>query len=381
MGKKSPSPPPPPDPAATAAAQTAANIDTAIAQGIMNRTNQISPLGTSTYNKLGETDVSGHMVPNYEQVVTLSPEQQKLYDTQTTIGQHLLDVGENKLGQVDQAMNVPLDFSDMPALDDSTDPYGRVSDAIYNQFASRLDPRFEQEQRTMENKLVNEGFSRGGEGWEKAMGEFGRTKNDAYTSALRTAITGAGAEQSRQFGIDLGKRQQAITEMLTERSQPINELATLMGTSGGVSMPSFAAPPSTGVGATDIIGPTYGSANMANSAWQTGVNSTNAANGQTSSIIAALGAAAIMASDPDIKEDKSPVDDDKILKNVSSLPVESWRYKGGDPNKHIGPYADDWAERFGGDGHFIDIPSAFGVAMSSIKALTKKVDQLERRAA
>src|SRR3990167_8321180 len=111
MGKKSPSPPAAPDPAAAAAAQGAANIDTAIAQGIMNRVNQTSALGTSTYNKLGETDVGGHKVPNYEQIVSLSPEQQKLYDTQTGIGQHLLDVGEGKLGQVDAAMNVPLDFS------------------------------------------------------------------------------------------------------------------------------------------------------------------------------------------------------------------------------------------------------------------------------
>ncbi|MFZ9616621.1 MAG: hypothetical protein ACO3AG_08130, partial [Fluviibacter sp.] len=48
MGKSSPSPPPAPDYAGAAAAQGAANLETAQAQGRMNNPNIIGPLGSQT---------------------------------------------------------------------------------------------------------------------------------------------------------------------------------------------------------------------------------------------------------------------------------------------------------------------------------------------
>jgi len=50
-GGGSPAAPTPPDPVATAQAQGAINRETAVAQARLNRTNEITPLGSRTYNE------------------------------------------------------------------------------------------------------------------------------------------------------------------------------------------------------------------------------------------------------------------------------------------------------------------------------------------
>jgi hypothetical protein len=91
----------------------------------------------------------------------------------------------------------------------------------------------------METQLANKGIPIGSEAWNRAMDNFNRGRNDAYAGARSDAVTGGGAEQSRLFGLDIGARQQGITEQLTKRNQPLNELAAILG-GGQVSMPQFA---------------------------------------------------------------------------------------------------------------------------------------------
>ena len=53
MGLFKPDPPTPPNPVVTAAAQTGTNVSTAIANTMLNRTNQVTPQGSLTYNTTG----------------------------------------------------------------------------------------------------------------------------------------------------------------------------------------------------------------------------------------------------------------------------------------------------------------------------------------
>ena len=70
------------------------------------------------------------------------------------------------------------------------------------------------------------------------------------------------------------------------------------------------------------------------------------------------------------------------LEALVALPVETWTYKPefdheGQQAKHIGAYAEDFAEAFGvGDGETINYLDAIGVCMSTIKALAKEVEEL-----
>ena len=71
--------PKPPDPVRTAAAQTATNIGTALAEGALNRVNQVTPDGALTYVRSGttpwrrsaDTSLTSHM--NTATVVSVGP--------------------------------------------------------------------------------------------------------------------------------------------------------------------------------------------------------------------------------------------------------------------------------------------------------------------
>ena len=60
--------------------------------------------------------------------------------------------------------------------------------AAYGQATSRLDPQFSQMQTSMEAKLANQGLVPGTQAYDAAMQNFGRERNDAYTSAMNSAI-------------------------------------------------------------------------------------------------------------------------------------------------------------------------------------------------
>lgn len=67
-----------------------------------------------------------------------------------------------------------------------------------------------------------------------------------------------------------------------------------------------------------------------------------------------------------------PLDDERALAALESLPVEAWRYKGED-TPHIGTYAEDFRRATGlGDGKTIPIVDALGLAFAGIKALAKR---------
>jgi hypothetical protein len=74
-----------------------------------------------------------------------------------------------------------------------------------------------------------------------------------------------------------------------------------------------------------------------------------------------------MFSSRDMKEDIEPVTD--ILPRLRSLPMFTWRYKG-DPVKHVGPMAQDFAATFGvGDGTTLHFGDMLSVIMGGLKEM------------
>src|SRR5581483_10049764 len=68
-----------------------------------------------------------------------------------------------------------------------------------------------------------------------------------------------------------------------------------------------------------------------------------------------------------------------VLARVAALPIETWSYKG-EPGRHLGPMAQDFAAAFGlgADDRHIHALDAAGVALAAIQALRR---QLEAQAA
>jgi len=87
------------------------------------------------------------------------------------------------------------------------------------------------------------------------------------------------------------------------------------------------------------------------------------------------------ASSRALKTTDGSIDTAALLAAVSTLPVETWRYKaetGLETRPHIGPYAEDFQAAFGvGDGVTISPIDAVGVCLAAIQALTQKVEALE----
>jgi len=87
------------------------------------------------------------------------------------------------------------------------------------------------------------------------------------------------------------------------------------------------------------------------------------------------------ASSRQLKTPEGGIDTAALLAAVAALPVEAWRYKpetGLGTQPHIGPYAEDFQAAFGvGDGVTINPIDAIGVCLAAIKALSKRVEELE----
>lgn len=113
-------------------------------------------------------------------------------------------------------------FVDLPGANGFAGERQRVEDALYDRFASRADRSYGQQQTALENQLRDQGFQPGTEGWDQAMQTFGQNRNDAYQAAVRDAVAGGGAEQSRMLADALrlrgqqgGEAQQDLTNWNT----------------------------------------------------------------------------------------------------------------------------------------------------------------------
>lgn len=121
---------------------------------------------------------------------------------------------------------------DMPQASDATRK--SVTDALYGQMTSRLDPQWQQAEDQNRNRLLQQGFTEGSTGFDRANENFGRSKNDAYNTALNQAVMSGGQEMQRQYDMGMGARQQGWAEQ-----------------AGNVGLGNSAAQSLYGMGATD----------------------------------------------------------------------------------------------------------------------------------
>ncbi len=89
----------------------------------------------------------------------------------------------------------------------------------------------------------------------------------------------------------------------------------------------------------------------------------------------------VNASDRNIKEDVSPVNQQEILDRLVELPVQSWRYIGADSRRHVGPMAQDFHAAFDdtlslhSNDKTIAQLDVGGVTIAAIQALNEKVEK------
>jgi len=259
-----PSAPKAPNPAQTAAAQTASNVDTAVANSVIGNANEIGPLGSVSYSQTGTTRVGNQDVPQYTRTTTLSPEQQRLYDQQTQLGYQMNDLAGRQLTRLDDTLSSPLSFDGLPEA--PTADRAKYEEAMY----ARLQPQIERDRAALETKLANQGIMPGSEAYREAI-----ALNDRATNDLRSqTVLNAGNYAQQEYGMGTDARSRALQEQLTLRNQPINEISALMS-GGQVTMPQFQAYQGGNVAGTDIAGLTQQGYNNQMAAYQQKMNAQN----------------------------------------------------------------------------------------------------------
>ena len=82
-----------------------------------------------------------------------------------------------------------------------------------------------------------------------------------------------------------------------------------------------------------------------------------------------------ITSDRNLKTDLRATNGLDILNSLARLPITSWRYRSGDPSRHLGPMAQDFAASFklGASTTSIATVDEGGVALAAIQALNAKL--------
>ena len=247
MGSKSASAPPAPDPKYVSQQQTESNVNTAVANAYLNRVNQYGPDGSKTYAVNGTQNVGGVDVPLWNETTTLSPEQQKIYNSQQQLTQGTSDLANQYVGRIGDATSQPYSYDGLAPAPQYNEDYRRQQ---LQAITDRAAPQMQRDQDALRQRLANQGVTVGTEAWRAAQDDYNRAANDFRLGA----DVQAGNAAAQQYGLESNTRDRAIQEMTALRTQPINEVATLLGTGTGVQTPQFSQVAQTQVAPTDVSG-------------------------------------------------------------------------------------------------------------------------------
>lgn len=228
-----------------------------------------------------------------------------------------------------------------------------IAKNTFDRFMYDYAPQRETEDMRMFQTLSDRGIPLIGGAGREALDDLGRRRTGENAQLMRTAAADAGAEQSRQFGVDSQARSTALNELLTALSGGINPSKSTLSPAN-----------SSGVNMADLMSKQY-SAQMGQY------------NNQQSQNNAALGTAANLAmaflSNAAMKQDFRPVEG-SILEKIGKLDIQTWAYtpESGEDHtvRHVGPTAQQFKEIFGvGDGRTIALVDVAGVVLATLKEL------------
>jgi hypothetical protein len=252
-----PAPSAPAAPNYTAAAQATAegNLDAARQATAANRVNQVTPYGNLNYSITG-ADPYGN--PTWTATQSLSPDQQRLLDTQNRISGSLGDVATKGVSYVEGMLNTPFDTSNLAQMQSSVSPadmqrftgqanlgqignaeaqlragqapnlqtslgqntgmagWDRASDLLMQ----RLDPQLQRQQERQDAQLAAQGIPVGSEAYTRAKQDLAMQQNDLRTQAQLQAQN----VQQNLFGQELQAGQFGNQAMLGQNQAQLANL-------------------------------------------------------------------------------------------------------------------------------------------------------------
>jgi len=105
--KPPPSAPAAPDPAVTAAAQAAANKETAVSQAFLNSTDEFGPLGSRTFEGFKDP---GTGEQRFRATTQLTPNAQGAFDAEQQVARGTNELAAGQIGRIGEAVQDPFSF-------------------------------------------------------------------------------------------------------------------------------------------------------------------------------------------------------------------------------------------------------------------------------
>ncbi len=235
-------------------------------------------------------------------------------------------LANNLQNQAANFMGQPMNWDQFGQAGTGDQARDQAISAAYNQSASRLNPQWNQREDQMRSRLANSGLDPNSAAARGMSGQFNQARNDAYGSAMNSAI-GQGAQAGHMaFGDNMMARQQAISDALRKRGMPMDELGMMQKF---LAMPGFQ-----GAAGTDYSGALNGhnQYNM-DRIKMDNENASSVASGITS----AVGGAAMMMSDRRSKQNIKPLGHEAM----PGVPFVSFEYRHDPGTTHVGVIAQD----------------------------------------
>lgn len=315
---------------------------------------------------------TGEGAPTWSSNISLTPDLQASLDAQTSQDKSLNQFGNSLIPQIQNSLSKGYDTSSLPALRGGANggsiqtglnyssapalPGGgdfsadrtKVENALY----SRIDPKLQQNEDDLRNRLANQGIQQGSEAYDREINDMNQAKNDAYNQA----ILAGGQEQSRLSGLAMDARQESVNEtnnqgtfansaqnqaynqdfqnaqlsnaaraqglqeQSTIRSQPLNDLFALRSGTP-IQTPQFGAPYQANMNPTDVQGAMNTAYAGQQNAYNQQVASGNSLQNGLFSLAGTLGTAYL--SDARLKEDITHVGE-----TSKGIKVYRYRFKG-----------------------------------------------------
>lgn len=334
MAKKGGSAPAPPDPRVTAASQTQSNVNTAVAQSILGNVDQTTPWGSMTWTRGASTQIpdgnGGFVdVPSWSVSQTLSPEQQQIFDAQNRAEIGMTNLAGDYTQRIAAATAQPWTMEGMPAAPQYDEQYRQQQlDRIVGRNQSQMD----RDRQMLETRLANQGIGIGTEAWRNAQDDYARSVNDFRLAA----DINAGNSAAQVFGLQGQSRDRAISESLTQRNQPLNEVVALLHGGGGVQQPNYVPTPQGQIQPTDVAGITRDAYQAQLAAWQSQQQSQGGLMGSIFGL-AGAGLGGWLRSDRRVKRNI-----ERIGTHHTGLPVYAFTYiDDANGERHYGFMADE----------------------------------------
>ena len=160
----------------------------------MNMFGQSTPYGSLDY-QADPNSPSG-----YRAVQKFTPEIQALLDSNIGNSRGISDLARKLIGSLGDRYSQPFSLN-----------YGDIESKINSLARNTVDPLWSQREEQFNQRLANMGLNPGSEAYKNQARNFGDERGRAYNDLF------------------LRGHEQAVNDILRERNQPLNELASLMG--------------------------------------------------------------------------------------------------------------------------------------------------------